>query len=94
MSSTHDRILKFCRKVGQGYVMRQLSGDDAGKVAVLDLNRTEPKPGGYEWERREVCVAVGDNWEAVATALDTAALSPFARATWAQIRAESSSADE
>lgn len=41
-----------------------------GTVGVLDVNRREPIPGGYSWERRAKHVAVGDTWEIVAEQLN------------------------
>jgi hypothetical protein len=58
----HDEILSRCRSHGEGWVMRQLFD---GTRAVLDLYRTEPKPGGYQWERQDTRISVGSTWLAV-----------------------------
>jgi len=35
---------------------------DNGQKMVVDLSQTEAKPGGYDWERREKHIAVGETW--------------------------------
>jgi len=55
----YEIILERCRATGPGHwVMRK----DNGQKMVVDLSQTEAKPGGYDWERREKHIAVGETW--------------------------------
>lgn len=62
----HNSILRWCRsgKRGIGHpVMR--SGVHGFVCAVIDLNASEPKPGGFSWETQPKLKAAGDNWSDV-----------------------------
>lgn len=62
----HDAILAFCRsKEGQrragGIIgMRVTYGDE--RHVVIDLERTERKPGGKAWETQPITHASGATW--------------------------------
>lgn len=78
-SAAYDAVLAHCRK-HRGMVMRTSEGvlpeywDYSGPLVVLDVNRTEPKPGSKRpaSERRSTQVAFGDTWDAVALMLGIA----------------------
>jgi hypothetical protein len=59
MNEAEKEILRRCRLLPGRWVMRSRKG----KCRVWDLGRSEPKPGGYEWETRDKLVSEGDTWE-------------------------------
>lgn len=64
-----QRILRWCRSNPRGEgipVMRNVDWRAyGGPCVVLDVNQTEPKPGGKEWERRDRKIAAGGDWRGV-----------------------------
>lgn len=68
-TTAQSRLLAWCRSKSRGIgvpVMRELwkNGKRDG-LGILDLNASEPVPGGYDWETREKRLATGASWDEV-----------------------------
>lgn len=69
--NAHDAILQWCRSVvhGHGHPCMRNGHKESPPCLVIDVDRTEPKPGGHSWERRSVVIAEGATWEEIADKL-------------------------
>lgn len=61
----HDRILKWCRANHRGTGQCVMRIIPQGCI-VIDLSRSEPIPGGMEWETRPKRVAEAQTWTEIA----------------------------
>lgn len=68
--AAHDTILSWCRSGKRGIGHPVMRGNVRGFLCVvLNLAKSEPVPGGYDWETRDKIEAAGNNWEEVLSQL-------------------------
>lgn len=60
-----QKVLEWCRSNGVGYIMRT----NNFRCMVVNINSTEPIPGGEPWETRPRTEAEGRDWHEVAEKL-------------------------
>lgn len=65
MTDAEKTILAWCRSGKRGIGLPVMRTDVylTFKCAVLDMNSSEPVPGGYDWETRSKVLAGGDTWD-------------------------------